>query len=69
MSYRKKKQNEYLLSRELEYRSAMLYSAECWPTKKATCPATECSRDADVTVVLRAHKEGCPTEASGGAGA
>ena len=26
--------------------------------KKATCPATECSRDADVAVVLRAHKEG-----------
>ena len=31
-------------------RPAMLYGAEC--------PATECSRDADVAVVLRAHKEG-----------
>ena len=41
-------------------RPAMLYGAECWPTayKKTTCPATECSRDADVAVVLRAHKEG-----------
>ena len=38
-------------------RPAMLYGAECWP-KKATCAATECSRDADVAVVLRAHKEG-----------
>ena len=26
--------------------------------KKATCAATECSRDVDVAVVLRAHKEG-----------
>jgi len=26
--------------------------------QKATCLATECSRDADVAVVLRAHKEG-----------
>jgi len=26
--------------------------------KKAICPATECSRDADVAVVLRAHKKG-----------
>ena len=25
--------------------------------KKAICPATECSRDTDVVVVLRAHKE------------
>ena len=39
-------------------RPTMLYGAECWPTKKATCPATKCSRDADVAVVLRAHKEG-----------
>ena len=31
-------------------RPAMLYGAECWLT-------TECSRDADVAVVLRAHKE------------
>ena len=38
-------------------RPVMLYGAECWPTKK-TCAATECSRDADVAVVLRAHKEG-----------
>ena len=39
-------------------RPAMLYGAECWSTKKTTCTATECSRDADVAVVLRAHKEG-----------
>jgi len=39
-------------------RPAMLYGTECWPTKKATCPATEYSRDANVAVVLRAHKEG-----------
>ena len=25
--------------------------------KKATCASTECSRDADVAVVLRAHKK------------
>ena len=39
-------------------RPAMLYGAECWPTKKATCAATECSRDANVAVVLRAQKKG-----------
>ena len=38
-------------------RPAMLYGAECWPTKRRH-PATQCSRDADVAVVLRAHKEG-----------
>ena len=38
-------------------RPAMLYGAECWPTKRRRA-ATECSRDADVAVVLWAHKEG-----------
>ena len=33
-------------------RPAMLYGAECWLHKKATCPTTECSRDADAVVVL-----------------
>ena len=40
-------------------RPAMLYGDECWPSyEKATCAATKCSRDADVAVVLRAHKKG-----------
>jgi len=39
-------------------RPVMLYGAECWAYKKATCPTTECSRDADVALVLQAHKEG-----------
>jgi hypothetical protein len=39
-------------------RPAMLYGAECWPKKKATCPAIACSRDAYVALVLWAHKEG-----------
>jgi hypothetical protein len=39
-------------------RPTMLYGAECWLTKKTTCPANECNRDAYVTLVLWAHKEG-----------
>jgi hypothetical protein len=31
-------------------RPAMLYGVECWPTKKVTCPAVECSRDAYVAL-------------------
>ena len=38
-------------------RSTMLYGAECWPTKRRHVQQLS-SRDADVTVVLRAHKEG-----------
>ena len=40
-------------------RPAMLQDAECWPTKRRHVQQlSECSRDADVAVVLRAHKEG-----------
>ena len=38
-------------------RPAMLYGAECWPTKRRHVQQLS-SRDADVAVVLRAHKEG-----------
>ena len=38
-------------------RPAMLYGAECCPAKRRRVQQL-CSRDADVAVVLRAHKEG-----------
>jgi hypothetical protein len=39
-------------------RPAMLYGVECWSTKNTTCPTTEYSRDAHVTLVLWAHRKG-----------
>ena len=38
-------------------RPVILYGAECWPTKRRHVQQLS-SRDADVTVILRAHKEG-----------
>ena len=39
-------------------RPAMLYGAECWPTKRRHVQQLSVAEDADVAVVLRAHKEG-----------
>jgi hypothetical protein len=39
-------------------RPAMLYGVEMLAYKKATCPATEYSRDAYAALVLRAYKKG-----------
>ena len=41
----------YSISSNIQHRIILAY-------KKTTCLATECSRDTDVMVVLRAHKEG-----------
>ena len=38
-------------------RPAMLYGAECWPTKRRHVQQLSVV-DADVAVVLQAHKEG-----------
>ena len=39
-------------------RPAMLYGAECWPTKRRHVQQLSVAEFANVAVVLRAHKEG-----------
>jgi hypothetical protein len=43
-------------------RPAMLYRAECWPTKKQHVLATECCRNAYVALDLWSHKNGPSAE-------
>ena len=39
-------------------RPAMLYGAECWPTKKTTCSTDKCRGNAYVVLDLRSYKKG-----------